>query len=236
MEGFMTLHMLELRLDLVALLRFALDQGIDSHRDEDLGYNVHAWLAALLGKKAPKPFRLLLRKNGRHRLLGYTCFEGTVLRDYAESFALPLTAAITHIEDLNNTKPMPMTWRQGRRLGFEVLVCPTSRRDGKEKDRYSHLLERLGSDADQPSRESCYLEWLGDQFDEAATIEAAHLEKFQFVSHYRRGMKIRKLERPQALFRGVCTVDDPNLFQRLLRRGIGRHRAFGYGMLLIGPV
>jgi len=45
----------------------------------------------------------------------------------------------------------------------------------------------------------------------------------------------KKLERPQALLKGVLTVKESNTFNRLLARGIGRHRAFGYGMLLLKP-
>ena len=34
---------------------------------------------------------------------------------------------------------------------------------------------------------------------------------------------------------GTLTVGDPDAFSRLLARGIGRHRAFGFGMLLLRP-
>jgi CRISPR system Cascade subunit CasE len=36
---------------------------------------------------------------------------------------------------------------------------------------------------------------------------------------------------PDASFTGVLTVRDPEAFGRLLARGIGRHRKFGFGML-----
>ncbi len=35
---------------------------------------------------------------------------------------------------------------------------------------------------------------------------------------------------------GTLAVDDPVAFRRLLGRGVGRHVAFGYGMLLLKPV
>jgi CRISPR system Cascade subunit CasE len=37
------------------------------------------------------------------------------------------------------------------------------------------------------------------------------------------------------LLRGELTVADPDAFSALLARGVGRHRAFGYGMLLLRP-
>jgi CRISPR system Cascade subunit CasE len=49
-------------------------------------------------------------------------------------------------------------------------------------------------------------------------------------------MKTKKLDRPQALVKGVLNIADSDAFNRLLARGIGRHRAFGYGMLLLRPV
>ena len=45
----------------------------------------------------------------------------------------------------------------------------------------------------------------------------------------------RGVERPDALFTGEITVADPEAFCRLLARGVGRHRAFGFGMLLLRP-
>ena len=38
-----------------------------------------------------------------------------------------------------------------------------------------------------------------------------------------------------AVLAGTLTVRDPQAFATLLARGVGRHRAFGYGMLLLSP-
>lgn len=40
---------------------------------------------------------------------------------------------------------------------------------------------------------------------------------------------------PDAVFTGVLQVQDPTAFAALVARGIGRHRAFGFGMLLLKP-
>ena len=114
------------------------------------------------------------------------------------------------------------------------MTCPTSRRGGHEKDLYRHHMERLSEGEETPSREQVYRNWLENQFGEAARIESVALEQFSFVSHYRRGMK-KKLDRPQALLKGVLSVGNSEAFNRLLARGVGRHRAFGYGMLLLRP-
>ena len=45
----------------------------------------------------------------------------------------------------------------------------------------------------------------------------------------------RYSEGPDALMRGVLTVTDGQAFAELLARGVGRHRTYGYGMLLLRP-
>jgi CRISPR system Cascade subunit CasE len=42
-------------------------------------------------------------------------------------------------------------------------------------------------------------------------------------------------EGPDAVLRGRLQIEDGNGFARLVARGIGRHRAFGFGMLLLMP-
>jgi len=48
--------------------------------------------------------------------------------------------------------------------------------------------------------------------------------------------RAHSVERPDVAFEGTLEVTDANAFDALLRRGIGRHRAFGFGMLLLRGV
>ena len=41
--------------------------------------------------------------------------------------------------------------------------------------------------------------------------------------------------RPEVVLGGRFTITDPDTFTALLTRGIGRHRAFGFGMILLKP-
>jgi CRISPR system Cascade subunit CasE len=238
----MTLHMVELRLDPEALIRFAQDQRVNRNRDEDLGYALHIWLKALLQEKAPKPFRLVQHKNGIIRLLGYSLFDGSTLLNQAQTFARPLTTGVTRIDDLLHAKPMPDKWLEGRQLGFEILLCPVSRKQGKEKDLFLHRVEATDGPGNVPQREVVYQRWLVAHLSAGATVEQAELRGFRLISQYRQGRKTgggrggSRLTRPQALFQGTLCVRDSQRFSQLLARGIGRHRAFGYGMLLLRPV
>ena len=40
---------------------------------------------------------------------------------------------------------------------------------------------------------------------------------------------------PDVVMQGRLRVSDPQAFAQLLARGVGRHRAFGFGMLLLRP-
>ena len=40
---------------------------------------------------------------------------------------------------------------------------------------------------------------------------------------------------PDATLNGTLRINDPNEFRTKLRTGIGRHKAYGYGMLLLRP-
>jgi CRISPR system Cascade subunit CasE len=45
----------------------------------------------------------------------------------------------------------------------------------------------------------------------------------------------RRIEGPDAVVHGTLTITDPVAFAGLLARGVGRHRSYGYGMLLLRP-
>lgn len=48
-------------------------------------------------------------------------------------------------------------------------------------------------------------------------------------------LRYRDTEGPDAVLAGTLAVVDPAAFAALLARGVGRHAAFGYGMLLLSP-
>lgn len=242
-----TLHMVQLRLNPERLIRFAQDQGVNHVWDGDLGYCIHAWLAALFGAMAPKPFRLLDPGTTWHKgcplqWFGYSAHDGATLREQAETFAPPLALAVCDPAELNCAKRMPTAWATGRRLGFEVLVCPVSRRE-TEKDVFLREVEKRRMTEPAPERETVYGDWLARQMVDAATLESVQLTAFRLVRLLRRSQRTAEQSRrfgrpvvlPQALLRGVLTVKDGAALAAHLARGIGRHRAFGYGMLLLRP-
>lgn len=236
--------MVELRIDLAFLLRFLQGQGLDVRDgDEDLGYGVHAWLAAAFGPLAPKPWRLLMDRHRPPRVLGYSRCDAEQLQQRLREFAEPAVGAVCPDLDTMITGKVMPSWRTGRRLAFEVLCCPVGRKSesGVEKDLF--LIRADTALEGSLTRDEVYGEWARERLERAgaATVRSVHLEGFRLVRQTRQlhertgGRERRHIVRPQALLRGELTVGDPDAFTHLLVRGIGRHRAFGYGMVLLRP-
>ncbi len=231
------LYMVELELDLEAIYRFLQSQNLNRSTDEDLGYGLHAWISATFGSQAIKPFRLFSGDKRRiPRLIGYTSLTRLELLQYAQEFASPLALSVCNLESDLRSKLMPASWESGRVLGFRVIACPISRKDGVEKDVFLRAIDQ-SPQTDSLNREQIYSEWLHRQLNSAVSHVSTQLEAFQLVSHLRKGIskKPSRLIRPRVEFTGTLKVGDSETFSKILARGIGRHRSFGYGMLLLSP-
>lgn len=239
------LYMVELQLDLAALQRFLTSQGLSTClEDDDLGYGVHAWLSAAFGDLAPKPWRLFVGKGRPPRVLGYGPHDAAALRQRLREFADPSVLQVCAEPDAAVASRMMPSWRSGRHVGFEVQCCPVGRksRTGVEKDLFLVRADHAGEAGLR--RDAVYCEWVREQLEQnqAAHVSSIRLEGFRLVRQTRKEKgdggrrSCRRLVRPQALLRGELTVGDPEAFSALLRRGVGRHRAFGYGMLLLRPI
>lgn len=234
----MSLHLLQCRPDPAALMTWATRHRLLSP-DGDDGYALHALLAAAFGDQAPKPFRYLGPRQG---LLAYTEQSPDILRDHA-ALATPEVAQALGLDHLA-TRVFPTVWRPDQSFGFEVRVRPVIRtKDGRERDLFLHVAEAQSGSV-QAGREAVYAEWLDKQFAEqgAAQILQVGLEAFRLCRVIRRAQTDATGQRkpqapsgPDAVFKGQLRVGDSAAFARLLTRGIGRHRAFGFGMLLLRP-
>jgi CRISPR system Cascade subunit CasE len=86
-------------------------------------------------------------------------------------------------------------------------------------------------------RQAVYRGWLEKELmrDGAASLHDCTMAAFQRVRMHRKAGPRSGIERPDVLLEGHLRVEQPLAFHQLLRRGIGRHRAFGFGMLLLRP-
>lgn len=214
--------------------RFGLTVGGD-----DLGYALHTLLTTAFGEAAPKPFRHFGDKRG---LLAYTTQDAEHLQLAAQTAAPEVHSALG-LERLA-TRSFPTEWATGRRLGFELRVRPVLRtKEGRERDVFLAEVNKRGAAEGDLSREEIYAGWLAKELARggAANIESLQLGGFRLTASLRKGSAAegkrpaRRVAGPDALFSGELVVRDPDAFAALLARGVGRHRAFGFGMLLLRP-
>ncbi len=238
----MTLHLIRLRPDMTQLMRWAAERKILPPDEDEPDYAMHAMLSAAFGALCPRPFTLLRENGEKPTLLVYSPHSGAALTAQAATADVMVAAAIG-LKGLE-AKPMPERFAIGRTPGFPVRVRPTVRidRDGnrdkvREVDAWLAALRGTAPDAGPP-RAEIYADWLRTRLT-AGGASARHLmlESFRLSPVFRRdaGRRLRRVNGPAASFRGHLAVHDPERFAALLARGVGRHRAFGFGMLLLRP-
>ena len=251
-----SLHMIQVELDAKGLTTLGRMLGLPL-RQTDTNYLVHCALGELFQDQAPKPYSI---ENdgapGRQvRVLGYTDVDDETLQSLAQGFASPTVYQIGQWERLAS-KPMPDTFPEGMRLGFELRACPVIRKSsagsgtnkkgqertwkaGQELDVF--LAQQWTSD-ESLDRESVYVEWLQRQFSTrgGAKLIDAGVDRFSIERMVRRTQTnangdrtAHTVKRPDVTLSGTLTVTDSDAFQALLRSGIGRHKSFGFGMLKV---
>lgn len=221
----------------------------------DLGDALHGLLRAAFGEHVPQPYRYLDERQG---LLAYTKLgpesmrEHVALADPEAAQALGLSA--TAEQGGYNLRPFPSEWPAGKVLGFEVRVRPTVRegKTSRERDVFLQAVERADGAALQ--REAVYAQWLREHLGKrdgtavepwqgAVEVLDVHLIRYQRLDVLRRtqvaepdGVRRGKVvSGPDVVLTGQLRVTQPSAFTHLVARGVGRHRAFGFGMLLLRP-
>lgn len=212
----------------------------------DLGYAIHALLHAAFGAQTPKPFRYLDAEQG---LLAYTRMDATGLMQLASLVDPDVAAALglgrTRQHGGMNVRPFPTQWAAGHTLGFEVRVRPVIRegKTGRERDAFLAAADR--SQGGALDRGTVYVQWLRDLLarQRGAELVDARMARYQQLGVMRKSQKgapddvrhNRLVSGPDAVLAGHLRVRDPQAFAQLLAQGLGRHRAFGFGLLLLRP-
>lgn len=242
----MSLHLLRFDPDMARSALWFASEKLLPRNAEDGGYAWHALLAAAFGTAlAPKPFHLHARRNRPVQLLAYSSEDPATLLSQAQSFADPQVFAALRLGQSTGiaAKPMP-AFTPGRRLGFSLRVRPTVRsdRDGdrtkiRERDAYLAALDATTLDA-PPDRAEVYLAWTTAHLEKGGVkVISARIDGHERVETLRRNDKrdLKPVQGHAASVAGILEVSDAERFHALLARGIGRHRGFGYGMLLLSP-
>lgn len=251
----MKVHLIHAPLDMRAFNRWAGNRGLIRNGSFDAGYAFHVLLSAMFGKGVLQPFRLFSsERRASAALYAYTDVDEAGLRGTAAAVAPPDCLDVIN-PDRIRSKRMPSYIERGRRLGFDLRLRPVRRlhsdladpqsgrswRKGVEVDAFRlEVVRRFPSGWDDSAaaragvtRQSVYAEWLRERFGDAVAVEECRLVA---VSRSRavRG-KNGGPEGPDAILQGTFAVVDEETFAGVLRNGVGRHRAYGYGMLLLRP-
>ena len=232
------LHLVEASFNQTEFRRWRAQRGIP---EDDWAF--HVLLTELFGQgQNLRPYRTL---PSRSLLYGYSRRTAAELQADLD-FASPAQHGIIPPASLRS-RPLPETWQPGRRLGFEIKLCPlkrayapaapgTRRSKPIERDLYAYKLQRKAQGEIVPPRAIVYGQWLQYRMEKQG---GARLEQVALVDYYplttQRDPNRSPIALPVATMEGVCTVQDPEKFQELLGQGLGRHLAYGYGMLLIKP-
>lgn len=233
------LHLISLPLDLKPFRQWIARRGFGT----DEGRGLHHLLCESFGNVL-RPFRLMVAAGAkRGTLYAYTMSDQASLRQTARESGLPDALAVCDPDQLA-AKTMPESWAEGRRLAFDLRARPVKRLlkragafpKGAEIDAF--LVEALRRFPDGPpaddrvEREKVYLQWLSDRLGTAATVSQARIRRLERRAVLRGSTVV---EGPDVTFHGDLVVTDSAKFAERLVKGVGRHTAYGYGMLLLRP-
>ena len=146
-------------------------------------------------------------------------------------------------------KALPQDWVAGQCLSFEARVAPVVRSRTAQDGRYPEIDAAFhpAFAGNEPGHgDQAHGRWLARELSRAgaATLMSHRVVAFTLSAIARRSAVADPLQPrrathggllPDLTVRGQLRVDDPVAFDALLARGLGRHRSFGYGCLLLAP-
>lgn len=242
-----SLHLVKIPVRSDKLMAIARSRAL-ALRDVDDGYLCHCVMRELWQERAPAPF--VVRGNGRTLdVWGYSNSDAEALVEHARAFGDPsLLAAITDL-DAVASKEMPR-FDAGRRVGFLLRACPVVRLAratnghvaGAEVDAFLARCFAAGQNV-AVSRERAYRDWIAAKVNQPGTtgvtvdrVRVAAISRGRLVRRTQGAeRKATRLERPDVRFEGDLVVVDDERFHEWLAHGVGRHRAFGFGALILVP-
>lgn len=212
------------------------------HSLADREYLIHSAMRLTFGSKAPQPFEVFDTGSRLLKVLGYSEATAEELLETMSQTAEP--ALMDTFPRMGiRSKAMPLRWDRGSEFGFRLRCCPVSRRS----DEANNVIERdifLAVCEKEPekkiNRETVYSEWLQTQSIKQGGGELCdvRMKAFRLKEFNRRdkNRKLHRVTRPDVLFEGILKVVDSQKFSALLREGIGRHKAFGFGAIFLRPI
>ena len=223
------MRVLTLNLDAERVTAWAKSVSIPRH---DVGYLAHAFMRRFFEDAAPQPF-LAVKEEG------CLIVEG-VLSENVEPEVFEGSHDVMDCGVKDVTLP-----QSGDVAAFRVRLCPVMRNgsSGKEieTDAFLVMLRRAeAAGQTPPKRMQVYREWVAGRFADCMDLGNVYIKSYESVRPCRRGAPGHVGAAAAIGWRPVIDafvkgkVIDAERFSCLLRKGIGRHKAFGFGYIRMG--
>jgi CRISPR system Cascade subunit CasE len=186
---------------------------------------------------ALRPWAIHAQKGPIITIVGYTEVDSGELNK-RRALALPsVQAAVGQAIAV----PLPALC-VSERYRFSIRLVPTIRvtkAEGRrygERDAFLAKADTAGKDAGL-KRDDVYRDYLAERLA-GASIEASRLVQFRLRRFMRpkRDRSVSGRTMPEALIEGCLRVDDPAKLIEAIGAGVGRQRAYGFGMLRLQPL
>jgi CRISPR system Cascade subunit CasE len=230
-------HLVHFHINQRAFGVWAARRGLSGRGEFDPHHAMHVLLSALCGKGALQPYRLFQQRFGPWSVYGHSAMSAEELIRTAELVGTPEMLSVISLAEMRG-KPLPTQIEPGRRIGFEIRLSPTTRADGREQDVWVSRMKQAapadGELLERPAltREEAYGEWFARRLGGAAELEVVRMTAFRQASMVRSG---NRFTAPEIVLQGTLRVTDPEAFRALHEGGIGRGKAYGFGLLLLRP-
>jgi hypothetical protein len=193
-------------------------------------------LTEAFGGPAIRPWAIHAIRGPTAIIVGYSMLSALDL-DRRRALALPsLQVAVGEVLGI----ALP-SFSAGERYRFKVRLAPTIRvtpcagkRHG-ERDAFLAEVDRNGDRA-MPTRDEVYRGYLGARLAGAA-LDGCRLDGFQLlrIARPKQSAGFGWKTVPEAVMQGGLTVTDPAALVQSAAVGVGRQRAYGFGMLRFQP-
>lgn len=216
---------------------WAAQRGLSDRRGFDPHDAMHVLLSALFGKGVLQPYRLFQPEAGPWSVYGHSALSAEELAETARLVGTPDMLEVLDLETIRG-KTLPEKVPEGRRIGFDIRLFPVMRGGNDQvRDAYTVLRERqlregVEAGTDVLSREKVYRDWFADRLGDAAELETFRMTSFSMSRMVRSG---KAFMGPDLVAQGTLRVTGPERFRSLLHEGVGRARAYGFGLVLLRP-
>ena len=228
------IYLMRADINLPNMARWAAEER---HSDPDR--TAHCLLTESFGPEdAPRPFVIKAREeDGRPSgtLLAYTKLTAEELRELAERHQRLVHSAVLNPEAIKTVRT-PTQWEKGQTLEFDIRTKPTKRSSSRQDGGNGREQDFFLASSAESSRSETYCYWLAATMNRQGALSAD--PEAMIVSQ----LSLRRTRRqnnsgwhtgPDVTIIGTAKVINPELMEQAIAKGLGRHKGYGYGMLLL---